>query len=316
MVILKNIIKYFWIVNLALLFFAAYFLAGLINFNLSKKFLVLPAPTGSVAYAGMPEGGFNYHPASTKIVERNVFGTIDMTLAEGGTAGAPAITRVNATLNGILYFGPGSSANRAMIISVDQNVIDAYKIGDALPGGANIEDIQERKVILDLGGGAKQELLLEEIAGPPKEEPDYVSPYALMSPEEAAKKLEERRKGLVPQGIQRVSETYYKIDRSAITQALGNINDIVTQARMVPNFVEDGSGRKPDGFRVLTVKPGGIFEKLGIRNGDIISKINGAPMDNVETAFQLLQQLRFEKRFEIEITRGSRPLPMSYEIVE
>jgi len=319
MVILKNIIRYFWAVNLVLLFFVAYFLAGLFNFNLSKKYLAIPAPIDQGASASQIQGDFSYHPSPDKIVERNVFGTIDMTLALGNTAAEPVVSRVNAVLKGIIYFFPGSQLNRAMILLQNQNVNDAYKIGDELQAGAKVEEIQEKKVILSLGAAGKQELLLEEMAGglPGMEEYVYRSPYADMSQDEAAAKLADRRKGLGLDGrIQRLSETYYKIERSAITDALGNMNDLFTHARMVPNFVEDESGRRTDGFRVLTVKPGGAFEKLGIRNGDIIKKINGAPMDNIEKGFELLQQLRFERRFEIEIFRGARPLLVSYEIID
>ena len=319
MVILKNIIRYFWAVNVILLFFVAYFLAGLVNFNLSRKYLALPAPTGPANYASLPSGGFNYHPSSDRIIERNVFGTIDLTLLQGATAAEPAITKVNAGLIGIMYFYQGSQLNRAMILLKDQNLSDAYRIGDELSGGAKIEDIQPKKVILSLGGGGKQELLLEEFAGelPGMEEYVYQSPYGKMSEKEAAAALMERRKSLgIDDRIKRVSETYFKIERSAISDALGNMNDLLTHARMVPNFVEDESGRRTDGFRVLQVKAGGVFEKLGIRTGDVIEKINGAPMDNIQKGFELMQQLQFEKRFEIDVLRGSRPLLISYEIIE
>jgi len=315
--ILKSIVRYFWVVNLVLLFLVAYFLAGLVNFHFGKKFLTQPAQAEELNVASLPAGGFNYHPDPSKITERNVFGTIDMTLLQGATALEPMIAKVNATLNGIIYFCQGCELNRATIFLPDQNVRDAYKVGDELPGGAKIEEIQAKKVILSLGGGGKQELLLEEIAGMPSKEESGYNPYAGMSPAQIDAALAERRKSLgLDERIKKVSDTYYKIERSAINDALSDMNSLFTSARMIPNFVEDDSGRRTDGFRVLNVKPGAIFEKLGVRNGDVIKKINGTPMDNVEQAFQLLQQLKFEKRFEIEIFRGARPLVVSYEIID
>ena len=117
--------------------------------------------------------------------------------------------------------------------------------------------------------------------------------------------------------IIRVSETYYRIEKDAITEALSNLNDIVTHARLVPNFVpaEDGA-RQINGFRIFRIKPGSVFEKLGLRNGDVIQKINGVDMDSIEKGFQLLQQLRYESQFEIQIKRGARELTLSYEIVD
>ena len=90
----------------------------------------------------------------------------------------------------------------------------------------------------------------------------------------------------------------------------------ITQARMVPNFVQDGQGKRVDGFRVFKIIPGSIFEKLGIRDGDVIKKINNAPLDSVDQAFMLLQSLRYEKKFDIDVLRGNQPVTMTYQVVE
>ncbi len=316
----KVIERYLWLVNFGLLFLLAYFGAGLVNFQL-KKNLVKPAGV-KVDLSGVKQAGFSYHPSPDKILEKNIFGTLKPKLtaktAEGEGEEIPP-TKLNAILQGIVYFAPESELNRATIYLSDEKTADVYKIGDRLAPGVKIASIMEKKVILEWSDGRKEELLFEfEKEQTKTKKLRYTSPYARMSPEERRRVLAERRRALgIDNRIIRVSETYYRIEKDAITEALSNLNDIVTQARLVPNFVpaEDGA-RQINGFRIFRIKPGSVFEKLGLRNGDVIQKINGVDMDSIEKGFQLLQQLRYESQFEIQIKRGARELTLSYEIVD
>jgi len=324
---IKTIERYIWAVNLFLLFLIAYFSAGLVNLYLQKKISsnveLSPRVSSAVSYSL-----FNYHPSSSKIIERNLFGTTPKNLAsESGEEGIieQMVENINAEVMGIIYFMKGSQLNRAILKLVNENKTQIYKLGDFVVPGAKVEEIWARKVVLAFGGGRKQELdfsfgssASQGTAKPKVASTEYVNPYTLMSPEERRRTLAEYRKGLgIDDRIQKLSENYYKIERSAIEQALSNMNAIVTQSRITPNFVVDSGGqRQVDGFKVMWVLPGGIFEKLGIQNGDLIKKINGAGVDNVEKGFQLLQQLRYEKKFELEILRGNRNMNLSYEILD
>jgi len=317
--ILKIAERYLWVVNLFLLFWLAYFAGGLINFHLEKKFL-LPKTRTKFDFSSHPASlGFQYHPSPRQILDKNLFGTEERReefFAEGEEEEIPP-TKLDAILTGIVYFAPDSSWNRATIYLADEKKADVYKKGDKLAPGVKIAEILEKKVILVWSDGKKEELLFEEEKPKARERPRYVSPYTLMSPEERAKKLASYRKALgIDNRIQRVSETYYRIEKSAIEEALGNLNDIVTQARLVPNFTGEGEERTINGFRIFRIKPGSVFEKLGLRNGDVIRKINGVEMDSIERGFELLRQLRFEREFEIEVKRGTREMTLNYEIVE
>ncbi len=319
--VLKVIERYIWVINLFLLFWLAYFAGGLVNFQLEKKFL-LPGGGKEFDLSFSPaSSGFNYHPSPGRILDKNLFGTEEKReefFSEEGEEEEIPPTQLNATLTGIVYFASDSDWNRATIFLADEKKADVYKKGDKLAPGVKIAEILEKKVILVWNNGKKEELLFEfEKETRPKKRPRYVSPYARMSPEERTKKLASYRKALgIDNRIQRVSETYYRIEKSAIEEALGNLNDIVTQARMVPNFTGEGEERTINGFRIFRIKPGSVFEKLGLRNGDVIQKINGVEMDSIERGFELLRQLRFEREFEIEVKRGTREMTLSYEIVE
>lgn len=320
MAIIKTAEKYIWLINLVLLFLVAYFLAGFINFELGKKYVPSQALTVKQTPQTLVSSGFSYNPSPDKIIDGNVFGTIPQPLP-GQTAAAAAVQSIDAELLGVIFFNPGSSLNQATIKNKLDNKTDVYKVGGEVTPGVKVKDILEKKVVLDLGSGRTQELLFKfgEDLLPGQEEPgpeQYVDPFARLSTRDKALKLAEYRKGLVDDDIKQLSDTSYKIKKSAVVQALGDLNTVVTQARMVPNFVQDASGSRTDGFRIFQIIPGGIFQKLGLRNGDVIKRINKANINTVDEGINLIQSLRFESRFAIEIMRANRPMEINYEVTE
>ena len=318
--IAKTIEKYIWAVNLLLLFLAAYFLAAFINFQMSKKYLLEQAVNVKQPQQVLTSSGFSYHPPNSAIIEGNIFGTVPKTAEEPGAEPA-AVANIDAELTGVIYFSLDNKLNQATIKLKEENKTDVYKIGDEVSPGVTVADIQPTKVTLNVGSARTQELffLFGAKLLPGMEPPgpnDYVDPYSRMPPEVRARALLAYRQNLVDDNIQQIGENYFKIQKSVIEKTLGNINEVMTQARMVPNNVQDGSGTKMDGFKIFNIKPGSIFQKLGMRDGDVIRKINNAPMDSVTKGFDLLQALRYEKKFDIDLLRGAQPLQMNYQVIE
>ena len=324
MTIVKTIEKYIWVLNLALLFLVAYFLAGFINFQINKKYWQAQALAPRKSQATFTSGGFNYNPPSSRILDGNIFGTIPPQApgTEGGMTAQPLITSVEADLIGVIYFSQGNPLNQATIRMKNDGKADNYKEGDEVSPGANVSEIWPEEVVLKFSNGQTQELYFEfggpKLRGTDTPEGAYQSPYLTMSREERDRAHNALRKTLgIDDQIQQLSDNYYKIQNSAIDKAMGNLNEIVTQARMIPNFTMDGANRKVDGFRVFRIVPGSIFDKLGIREGDIIKSINGANMDSVEKGFELMQSLKYEKKFEIDLMRGgNQPVTMNYQVVD
>jgi general secretion pathway protein C len=110
--------------------------------------------------------------------------------------------------------------------------------------------------------------------------------------------------------VKKVSDSEYVVDEAEVENALGNINQLLTQIRVVPNF-QDG---KADGFKVFAIKPNSIFAKVGLKNGDVIRKVNDNDITSPEKAFQIFQELRNEKNLSIEISRRGQTQSFSYEI--
>lgn len=110
--------------------------------------------------------------------------------------------------------------------------------------------------------------------------------------------------------IRKISANSYLIDEGEIENAITNMSQLFNQIRVVPH-VQDG---KTDGFKVFAIRPGSIFESIGLKNGDILQGINGVSLDSPEKALQLYQQLQNEKSFSVNLLRNNRVENFSYEI--
>jgi general secretion pathway protein C len=94
--------------------------------------------------------------------------------------------------------------------------------------------------------------------------------------------------GPIVGGIEKRSDTEFVIDRGEIDKAMENLNQLFTQMRAVPHF-QDG---KAAGFRLFAIRADSVFEKLGLKNGDVVSKINGNDLTDPARAMSLIQELR------------------------
>lgn len=135
---------------------------------------------------------------------------------------------------------------------------------------------------------------------------------AISGEEHRLKKMVEMPEGIEEDmGIRKIGATSYEIDQSEFDKALANISRLMTEARAVPE--SDASGAVI-GFRVLYVKDGSLFEKIGISEKDIITRINGYELSGIEKALELFSKLKTADRFTIDLMRDNRPVTFDYTV--
>ncbi|MDD2499484.1 MAG: type II secretion system protein N [Geobacter sp.] len=100
------------------------------------------------------------------------------------------------------------------------------------------------------------------------------------------------------------------IDQRALNAALDNIGQAMTDARLLPS-VKDG---KVEGFKVSEVKPQGVFAAVGLKNSDILVKINEFPIDSPEKAIQSFVTLKGQNRIKLDLIRDGAPTTLTYDI--
>ena len=173
-----------------------------------------------------------------------------------------------------------------------------YRLLDDVSGkGARIYGIEKERVLLDNDGS--NEYIDNSAAAPPNL---GVTPIPVP--------------GGVPQasgggeGVKQLSENQYVVARSEINNALTNLSDLATKARIVPSF-KNGVA---NGFKLFSIVPDSLYAKIGVQNGDVIRRITGYEMNSPDKALEIYQKLRDASRIEIEIERRGETLRKTYSI--
>lgn len=100
------------------------------------------------------------------------------------------------------------------------------------------------------------------------------------------------------------------VDQRNVQQAISNPNQIMTDARLRPNVING----KQEGFTLSEVKPGGIYQSLGLQDGDVLLRINEYDISNPEKALQAFTALKGLERVQIDLIRAGSKMTMTYQI--
>jgi general secretion pathway protein C len=102
----------------------------------------------------------------------------------------------------------------------------------------------------------------------------------------------------------------FVIDQRALNAALDNPTQAMTDARLLPSQ-KDG---KVEGFRASEVKPTGLFAMIGIKNGDVLLRLNDFPMDAPDKALQSFIALKGQSKLKLDLIRDGKPTTFNYDI--
>ena len=100
------------------------------------------------------------------------------------------------------------------------------------------------------------------------------------------------------------------LNRSQIDEALKNVNELMQQVKIMPHF-QNG---QPDGFSLTGIRPNSLVRKMGLRNGDIITGVNGRNIETMDDALGFYQQLSSDDSVSIQMKRRGRERTIEYSI--
>ena len=101
-----------------------------------------------------------------------------------------------------------------------------------------------------------------------------------------------------------------QLDREELESQMADLNELMQQVRIRP-FME---GKNPAGFLVSNIKPGSLFSKMGLRNGDVIQGVNGATITTPDQAIELYESLMEGGAIDLDIKRGRRTQKLRYAV--
>ena len=111
-------------------------------------------------------------------------------------------------------------------------------------------------------------------------------------------------------GIRKLDGTHWLIESRAVHSAVRNLNQLMMQARAVPNMVAG----KPNGFRIVEIQPGSLYQEVGLLPGDVIEAINGMSMSDPQNFMKALSTLGTATQVNIDLVRNGAPQTFSYQI--
>jgi general secretion pathway protein C len=127
----------------------------------------------------------------------------------------------------------------------------------------------------------------------------------------AAKKTAKKRGGRHKwDGISSLGGGKYSIEQSEIDYALANLDKLSREARVVPNFA-DGAA---NGFKVFSIRRTSALRKMGLKNNDVLTSVNGFDLSNTNKALEIYSKLQSDKNFTLEILRNGEPMTMEYSV--
>ncbi|VAX17050.1 hypothetical protein MNBD_NITROSPINAE02-1587, partial [hydrothermal vent metagenome] len=111
--------------------------------------------------------------------------------------------------------------------------------------------------------------------------------------------------------ISRVGKGEYLVSKKYVDDQLKNMNKLLTQVRAIPNLDKSGA---TNGFKLFSIKKGSVFDKLGLKNRDLVKRVNGVELNSVENGLELFQALRNETSFEVDVVRGSKNTTLKFNL--
>ncbi len=205
-----------------------------------------------------------------------------------GPAGGPPDTgegeemRITGTLSGHWSFA------RVTILEKGKQSAEEFATGETI-AGYKVRSINLTHVVLDKGGSS----LKVEIG---------------QTPGEARAKLGAAAQGPVPTGGG--GDSVRKIlSRQDVNKKLSDPTAIYKNARFGP-FMENNA---ITGYKIYSIGNDHIFYALGARNGDVIRRVNGLPLNDTVKMLEMWNSIKTTDKVSVDVDRGGKIL--SYEFI-
>jgi general secretion pathway protein C len=227
------------------------------------------------------------------ILKRNLFGATDLDVA---AVEAPAAGGDDLKLRGIASSKGASFAVFENTASGEQNV---FAVGERVFDGPRLVSVDDVGADVLLRGRKRRYLIEEDPAA-----------WDGGRGERANGKEKGAKKGTAGSGVKKTGESAYLVDRREVEHAVANLNEVITQARAVP-VMQEGKG---NGFKLFSIRPDSIFQRIGLVDGDIVQKVNDTELTDPSKAVGLLEEIQSMDQIRVNFVRSGKQHTYTYSI--
>jgi len=222
------------------------------------------------------------HVNVAAIANAHLFGSAQVAAAATDAENAPR-TSIPLVLTGII--ATNDPRYGFAILGENAGATKVVPVGDMVPGGAKLHSVYREKVVLDRNGALESlELPRDSAPGGPMAPPPQVSSMPAESPV-----------------VDRM--------RQLIASEPGVISDIM---RPQPVFAQG----KQRGYRVYPGRNRQAFIRLGLRPGDLVTAINGTPLDDPARGQEIFQTLGSSAEANVTVMRNGREQNLSLNLAQ
>ncbi|MFQ5580640.1 MAG: type II secretion system protein GspC [Nitrospiria bacterium] len=303
--------SYFWILHLLMIAVGAYITADVVNLvvgsYLEASIAIPGRDRGSPQRRVVPIAVEDSDREYGSIVVGNIFNS-DLRFKKPEPVRpvepAPIIVPVPKIPLDFVLVGTivGRTRSFAVIENKRTREQSLYPVGHTLDGGAKITDVSRNQVVVLRG---KEEEVLT-VAYTPNQKGQGVRQVLPPARPPAPASPVSTREG----GIRKVSKNQWVLDRQEVDGALSNLPQLLTKARIIPNF----NNGKSDGFRIFAISKGSLYSKIGLQNGDILHRVNGMEVNDPKNFLQVFEQLKDESQITVDLVRRNEKATLNYEI--
>jgi general secretion pathway protein C len=282
-----------------LLAFVAFCIADLTIIYFRDKFIPDQAPPRKTSVNSM-RSSIDRSQYSV-ITNRNLFSStgemppaITMTRTEEKKENDPVPSQLPITVIGTLVHSNPAKSIAAMEIK-SKNKTGSYMVGADVEGLAKIERVERNIVyIRNASNGMLEYLEMNKNAN----KVGFGEAKA------------EAPKG--PKEVVNAGNNTFAISRANLLKYTNDLSSVLMQARAVPN--RDPNTGEINGFRILDMQPGSIYEQLGLQRMDVIRGVNGEPVDSIQKAMEMYNTLKNGAQVKMQIERGGKVDTFTYDI--
>lgn len=280
--------KYQHLLILLALTAISYAFVGLCYNLLSFKLLRSAKATRTVMEVPVSLSPLKREPADAYAVipQRNLFGSTEKAIANKKLdAAAPVEGPDLATLLEVKGTVAGTGKDGfAIIEEKGKNKQLLYKVGNMV-AGAKVVRIT-RNAVTFLVGDKERVLKMIDANQAPLLPPRPSGPPAVS-----------------PRGA-----TPMVVSRNEVDASLKDMGTMLSQAQIRPYYA-DGV---PDGFMVTNIKPGSIYEKIGLTEGDIVQGANDRRLVTADDMTALYNSMKAGSSLTLKIKRGGQQQNLQY----